>query len=69
MTSLHVGSAQYDRELLEPDIDTGESANQAFSSGNTGPHRRVAQRHAWSMASSFVWILKFDDPIRSAKFQ
>jgi len=30
--------AQYDRELLEPDIDIG---NQAFSSGNTGPQKRV----------------------------
>ena len=36
-------NAHYDRELLEPDIDTGESANQAFSSGNTGPQRRVAR--------------------------
>jgi len=35
--------AQYDRELLEPDIDIGESANQAFSSGNTGPEQRVAR--------------------------
>ena len=31
--------AQYDRELLKPDIDTGESPNQAFSSGKTGPQR------------------------------
>jgi len=35
--------AQYDRELLEPDIDIGESANQAFSSGNTGPQGRMAR--------------------------
>jgi len=35
--------AQYDLKLLEPDIDIGESANQAFSSGNTGPKRRVAR--------------------------
>jgi len=34
--------AQYDRELLEPDIDIRESANQTFSSRNTGPQRRVA---------------------------
>jgi len=34
--------AQYDRELLEPDIDIGESANQAFSSENPGPQRKVA---------------------------
>jgi len=34
--------AQYDRKLLEPDIDIGESANQTFSSGNIGPQRRVA---------------------------
>ena len=34
--------AQYDRELLEPDIDIGEYANQAFSSGNTGPQKGVA---------------------------
>jgi len=34
--------AQYDRELLEPDIDIGESANQALSSENTGPQWRVA---------------------------
>jgi len=36
-------STQYDRELLEPDIDIGEFPNQAFSSGNTGPQRRVAR--------------------------
>jgi len=35
--------AQYDRELLQPDIDIEEFANQAFSSGNTGPQRRVAR--------------------------
>jgi len=35
--------AQYDREQLKPDIDIEESANQAFSSGNTGPQRRVAR--------------------------
>jgi len=35
---------QYDHELPEPDIDKWESANQAFSSGNTGPQmRRVAR--------------------------
>jgi len=34
--------AQYDRELLESDIDKGGYANQAFSSGNTDPEKRVA---------------------------
>jgi len=34
--------AQYDRELLEQDIDIGESAYQVFSGGNTSPQRRVA---------------------------
>jgi len=35
--------AQCDRELLELDIDKGESAKKAFSSGNTGPQGRVAR--------------------------
>jgi len=34
---------EYDRELLELDIDIRESANQAFLGGNTGPQRRVAR--------------------------
>jgi len=37
--------AQYDRELPEPYIYIIESDNQAFSSGNTGPQRRVAGMH------------------------
>jgi len=35
---------QYDRELLEPDIDIGEFANQALSSGNTAGHQRRVAR-------------------------
>jgi len=35
--------AQCGRELLKPDIDIGKPANQAFSSGNTGPRPRVAR--------------------------
>ena len=34
---------QYQRELLEPDLGIGESANQAFSSRNTGALRRLAR--------------------------
>jgi len=34
--------AQYDSEQLWPD-NIGESANQVFSSGNTGPQPRVAR--------------------------
>ena len=39
--SLHVRAIL--SRAAEPDIDIGESANQAFSSGNTGPQRRVAR--------------------------
>jgi len=35
--------AQCGRELLKPDIDIGESVNQAFSSGNICPRPRVAR--------------------------
>ena len=35
--------AQHDRELVEVNIDAGESTNQALSSGNAGPQRRLAR--------------------------
>ena len=40
-TSLHVRAIRL--RATEPDIDIGESANQALSSGNTGPQRKVAR--------------------------
>ena len=52
--------AQHDRELLERDIDIGQSAKQAFSRGNTGPQRRVARMGTTTKLMRFIFNLYFE---------
>jgi len=61
--------AQHDRGLLEPYTNIGESANQAFSTGNTSPQRMLA-RMGHDQKSEVIFFDLFYEvfPKRKKKF-